>query len=48
LCRLPVGRPRGRVEGRLGFEEFETKGGDSASRVYIVADAVGSGTDAEG
>jgi len=28
------------IEGRLRFEEFETKGGDYASRVYIVADAV--------
>jgi single-strand DNA-binding protein len=28
------------LEGRLRFEEFETKGGDYASRVYIVADAV--------
>src|SRR5215218_7013884 len=28
------------LEGRLRFEEFETRGGDSASRVYIVADAV--------
>jgi single-strand DNA-binding protein len=28
------------IEGRLRFEEFETKGGDYASRVYIVADTV--------
>jgi single-strand DNA-binding protein len=28
------------IEGRLRFEEFETSGGDYASRVYIVADAV--------
>jgi single-strand DNA-binding protein len=28
------------IEGRLRFEEFETKGGDYASRVYIAADAV--------
>jgi single-strand DNA-binding protein len=28
------------IEGRLRFDEFETKGGDYASRVYIVADAV--------
>jgi single-strand DNA-binding protein len=28
------------IDGRLRFEEFETKGGDYASRVYIVADAV--------
>jgi len=28
------------IEGRLGFEEFETKAGDYASRVYLVADAV--------
>ena len=27
------------IEGRLRFEEFETSGGDYASRVYIVADA---------
>ena len=36
---LSAGREVG-IEGRLGFEEFETKGGDYASRVYIVADAV--------
>ena len=28
------------IEGRLQFEEFETNGGDYASRVYIVADQV--------
>jgi len=28
------------IEGRLRFEEFETSGGDYASRVYIVADFV--------
>ena len=28
------------IEGRLRFEEFETKAGDYASRVYIAADAV--------
>jgi single-strand DNA-binding protein len=28
------------IEGRLRFEEFETSGGDYASRVYIVADSV--------
>ena len=28
------------IDGRLRFEEFETSGGDYASRVYIVADAV--------
>jgi single-strand DNA-binding protein len=26
------------IDGRLRFEEFETKAGDYASRVYIVAD----------
>jgi single-strand DNA-binding protein len=36
---LSAGREVG-IEGRLRFEEFETKGGDYASRVYIVADAV--------
>ena len=36
---LSSGREVG-IEGRLRFEEFETKGGDYASRVYIVADAV--------
>jgi len=28
------------IEGRLRFEEFQTKGGDYATRVYIVADKV--------
>ena len=28
------------IDGRLRFEEFETSGGDYASRVYIVADWV--------
>jgi single-strand DNA-binding protein len=28
------------IEGRLGFEEFETKAGDYASRVYLIADQV--------
>jgi len=28
------------IEGRLSFEEFQTGGGDYASRVYVVADAV--------
>ena len=28
------------IEGRLHFEEFETKAGDYASRVYIAADSV--------
>jgi single-strand DNA-binding protein len=28
------------IEGRLHFEEFETKAGDYASRVYIVADGI--------
>jgi single-strand DNA-binding protein len=28
------------IEGRLRFEEFETKAGDYASRVYMVADQV--------
>jgi single-strand DNA-binding protein len=36
---LSAGREVG-IEGRLRFEEFETKGGDYASRVYIAADAV--------
>ena len=36
---LSAGREVG-IEGRLRFEEFETKGGDYAARVYIVADAV--------
>jgi single-strand DNA-binding protein len=36
---LSAGREVG-IEGRLRFEEFETKGGEYASRVYIVADAV--------
>jgi single-strand DNA-binding protein len=36
---LSAGREVG-IEGRLRFEEFETKGGDYASRVYVVADAV--------
>ena len=36
---LSAGREVG-IEGRLRFEEFETKSGDYASRVYIVADAV--------
>jgi single-strand DNA-binding protein len=36
---LSAGREVG-IEGRLRFEEFETRGGDYASRVYIVADAV--------
>jgi len=28
------------IEGRLRFDEFETKAGDYASRVYLIADAV--------
>jgi single-strand DNA-binding protein len=36
---LKAGREVG-VEGRLLFEEFETKEGGYASRVYIVADRV--------
>jgi single-strand DNA-binding protein len=28
------------IDGRLRFEEFQTSGGDYASRVYIVADKV--------
>ena len=28
------------IEGRLRFEEFETKDGGYASRVYVIADAV--------
>ncbi|HYN51973.1 MAG TPA: single-stranded DNA-binding protein [Thermoleophilaceae bacterium] len=28
------------IEGRLGFEEFETKAGQYASRVYVIADQV--------
>lgn len=36
---LSAGRDVG-VDGRLRFEEFETKGGDYAARVYIVADDV--------
>jgi single-strand DNA-binding protein len=36
---LSAGREVG-IAGRLRFEEFETRDGDYASRVYIVADAV--------
>lgn len=28
------------IEGRLHFEEFDTSGGEYASRVYIIADSV--------
>jgi single-stranded DNA-binding protein len=36
---LSAGRDVG-IDGRLRFEEFETKGGGYASRVYIVAERV--------
>lgn len=36
---LSTGREVG-IEGRLGFEQFETKSGDYASRVYLIADTV--------
>jgi single-strand DNA-binding protein len=36
---LSPGREVG-IEGRLRFEEFETRSGDYASRVYVIADSV--------
>jgi single-strand DNA-binding protein len=36
---LSSGREVG-IEGRLRFEEFETRSGDYASRVYVIADSV--------